>query len=231
MVDDNSTNRHFLVEVLRRWKMIPTEADGGQRALDLLEQSKRARNPYAVILLDSQMPDVNGFAVAEFVKRDPELAGAVILMLTSGGQPGDAARCRQLGIAAYLMKPVKQSEILEAILLAFGAPSGLSSLPLVTRHSLREERRRLRILLAEDNPVNQALVMRLLEKRGHTVEVAANGREALQALERASLTRFDLILMDMLMPEMDGEECVARIRAKENGSASRVPIIAMTAPP
>ena len=186
VVDDNSTNRHILVEVLRRWKMIPTEADGGQRALDLLEQSKRARNPYAVILLDSQMPDVDGFAVAEFVKRDPELAGAVILMLTSGGQPGDAARCRQLGIAAYLMKPVKQSELLEAILLAFGAPSGPSSQPLVTRHSLREERRKLRILLAEDNPVNQALVMRLLEKRGHTVEVAANGRKALEALERAS---------------------------------------------
>jgi len=230
VVDDNATNRHFLVEVLRRWKMIPTEAEGGQHALDLLEQSKQARNPFAVILLDSQMPDVNGFTVAESVKRDPELAGAVILMLTSGGQQGDAARCRQLGIAGYLMKPVKQSEILEAVLLAFGAPSGVSALPLVSRHSLREERRRMRILLAEDNPVNQALVMRLLEKRGHTVEVAANGREALQALERASLTRFDLILMDMLMPEMSGEDCVARIRAKENGSSSRVPIIAMTTP-
>ena len=155
VVDDNSTNRHILVEVLRRWKMIPTEADGGQRALDLLEQSKRARNPYAVILLDSQMPDVDGFAVAEFVKHDPELAGAVILMLTSGGRPGDAARCRQLGIAAYLLKPVKQSELLEAILLAFGTPSEPSLQSLVTRHSLREERRKLRILLAEDNPVNQ----------------------------------------------------------------------------
>jgi CheY-like chemotaxis protein len=209
--------------------MIPTQAEGGQSALDLLEQSKRARNPYALILLDSQMPDVDGFAVAEFVKHDPELAGAVILMLTSGGQPGDAFLCRQLGIAAYLMKPVKQSELLEAILLAFGAPCGLSSLPLVTRHSLREERRRLHILLAEDNPVNQALVMRLLEKRGHMVEVVANGREALEALESPSTARFDLILMDMLMPEMNGEECVARIRARENGSASRIPIIALTA--
>ena len=229
VVDDNSTNRHILVEVLRRWKMIPTEADGGQRALDLLEQSKRTRNPYAVILLDSQLPDLDGFTVAEFVKRDQELAGAVILMLTSGGRPGDAARCRQLGIAAYLMKPVKQSEILEAMLLALGAPSGAPSQPLVTRHSLREEGRKLRILLAEDNPVNQALVMRLLEKRGHTVEVVGNGKKALEALERASTTRFDLILMDMMMPEMDGEECLARIRAKENGSASRIPIIALTA--
>jgi CheY-like chemotaxis protein len=225
VVDDNSTNRHILVEVLRRWKMIPTEADGGQRAQVLLDQSKRARNPYAVILLDSQMPGMDGFTVAEFVKRDPELAGGVILMLTSGGQAGDAARCRELGIAAYLMKPVKQSELLDAILLALGAPSQ----PLITRHSLREGGRKLSILLAEDNPVNQALVMRLLEKRGHTVEVVANGKKALETLEKASTTRFDLILMDMLMPEMDGEECVARIRAREDGPASRIPIIALTA--
>jgi PAS domain S-box-containing protein len=228
VVDDNSTNRQILVEVLKRWMMVPTEAEGGQRALTLLEESKQARNPFAVILLDSHMPDMDGFAVAEFIKRDPDLAGAAILMLTSGGQKGDAARCRQLGIAAYLMKPVKQSEILEAILLAIGAPSGPSSLPLVTRHYLREEHGRLHILLAEDNPVNQALVMRLLEKRGHNVEVVANGTEALRVLENTSAPRFDLILMDMLMPEMDGEECVAQIRAKEAGTASRIPIIALT---
>jgi CheY-like chemotaxis protein len=228
VVDDNSTNRHILVEVLKRWKMVPAEANGGQRALEMLEESKQARNPYAVILLDSQMPDVDGFSVAEVIKRDPELAGATILMLTSGGQQGDAARCRKLGIAAYLMKPVKQSEILEAILLAIGAPSGPSSLPLVTRHSLREERRRLKVLLAEDNPVSQALVMRVLQKRGHRVEVAANGGEALKAWENATAPHYDLILMDMLMPENDAEECVAKIRANENGSASRVPIIAFT---
>jgi two-component system sensor histidine kinase/response regulator len=229
VVDDNSTNRHILVEVLKRWKMIPSEADGGQRAMGLLEQSKRAANPYAVILLDSQMADMDGFTVAESIKRDPELAGAVILLLTSGGRPGDAARCRQLGISAYLMKPVKQSELLEAVLLALGAPSGPPSQPLVTRHFLREERRKLHVLLAQDNDVNQALVMRVLEKRGHTVEVAENGKKALEALQGLPTTRFDLVLMDMLMPEMDGEECVARIRAKEIGSASRIPIIALTA--
>jgi PAS domain S-box-containing protein len=227
VVDDNLTNRHILVEVLKRWKMIPTEANGGQRAIEILEESKRARNPYAVILLDSQMPDVDGFAVAEFIKRDPELAGSVILMLTSGGQHGDAARCRQLGIAGYLMKPVKQSEIREAILLAIGAPSGASSLPLVTRHSLREERKRLRILLAEDNPVNQALMTRLLEKRGHMVEVVATGSQALRALGNGATGGFDFILLDVLMPEMKGEECIALIRAKEKGSSSRVPIIAL----
>jgi PAS domain S-box-containing protein len=229
VVDDNATNRHILVEVLRRWKMIPTEADGGPPALDLLEQSKRARNPYAVILLDSQMPDVDGFAVAEFVKHDPELAGAAIVMLTSGGRPGDARRCRQLGIAAYLMKPVKQFELLQAILLALGGPSGPSPAPLVTRHSLREVRKKVHVLLAEDNLVNQGLVMRLLEKRGHTVEVVVNGRKTIEALEKASTPRFDLILMDMQMPELEGEECVVRIRAKEQGSASRIPIIALTA--
>ncbi len=228
VVDDNSTNRHILVEVLKRWKMIPTEADGGQRAIDLLQQSKATGIPYALILLDSQMQDVDGFAVAESVKGDPELAGAVILMLTSGGRPGDAARCRKLGIAAYLMKPVKQSELLEAILLALGTPPGPFTHPLVTRHSLREDRKGLRILLAEDNPVNQALVTRLLEKRGHAVEIAVNGKMAIEALERASPNHFDLILIDMLMPQMDGEECVARIRAKENGNASRIPIIALT---
>jgi CheY-like chemotaxis protein len=115
------------------------------------------------------------------------------------------------------------------ILLALGTASGPPAQPLVTRHSLREARRKLRILLAEDNPVNQALVMRLLEKRGHTVEVAANGKKVLEALERNSAPRFDLILMDMQMPEMDGAECVARIRAKENGTASRILIIALTA--
>ena len=209
--------------------MIPTEADGGQHALDLLEQSKQARNPYAVILLDCQMPDVDGFAVAEFVKHDPELAGTAVLMLTSGGRPGDAICCRQLDIAAYLMKPVKQSELLEAILLALGAPSGQFSQPLVTRHSLREGRRKLRVLLVEDNPVNQGSVTRPLEKQGHSVEAVTNGKRALEALEKASTARFDLVLIDMLMPEAGGEECVARIRAKEQGSAYRIPIIALTA--
>ena len=229
VVDDNQTNRHILMEVLKRWKMLPAEAEGGESALALLKQSKEDAHPFPVILLDAQMQDMDGFAVAEQIKRDPELARAVILMLTSGGRPGDAARCRQLGIAAYLTKPVKQAELLEAMLLALGMAPGPPAQPLVTRHSLREGRRSLRILLAEDNPVNQALVMRLLEKRGHTVEVVANGKKALEALEGNPVPRFDLILMDMQMPEMDGAECVARIRAKENGAASRIPIVALSA--
>ena len=229
VVDDNKTNRHILVEMLKHWKMLPSEAEGGQRALELLEQSIRAANPFALILLDGQMSDLDGFAVAERIRQDRDLAGTVILLLTSGGRPGDAARCRRLGIAAYLTKPVKQSELLDAILLALGTTSGPSAQPLVTRHSLRETQRKLHILLAEDNPVNQALVTHLLEKRGHTVEVVGDGRKVLRALEGTPTPHFDLILMDMQMPEMDGVECVTRIRAKEMGTASRIPIIALTA--
>lgn len=229
VVDDNQTNRHILVEVLRRWKMLPTEAEGGQRALELLEQSKKTGNPFGLVLLDAHMPDMDGFTIAERIKCDPDLGGAVVLMLTSGGEPGDAARCRQLGIAAYLMKPVKQSELLEAILLTLGTPPVPDGQSLVTRHSLRETRRRLHILLAEDNPVNQALVVRVLAKRGHTVQVAMNGKLALEALANVPAPGFDLILMDMQMPEMDGEECVTHIRTSENGSGNRIPIIALTA--
>ena len=229
VVDDNKTNRHMLVEMLKHWKMLPTEAEGGQRALELLEQSKRAADPFALILLDGQMADLDGFAVAERIRQDRNLAGTVILLLTSGGQPGDAARCRRLGIAAYLTKPVEQSELLDAILLALGTTSGPSPQPLVTRHSLRETRRKLHILLAEDNPVNQRLVAHLLEKRGHTVEIVGDGREVLRALEGTPAPHFDLILMDVQMPQMDGVECVTRIRAQEMGTASRIPIIALTA--
>jgi PAS domain S-box-containing protein len=230
VVDDNLTNRHILVEVLKRWKMLPTEADGGQRALELLEQSKRARNPYAVILLDSQMQDMDGFAVAEFVKRDPELAEVVILMLTSGGQLGDAARCRQLGIAAYLTKPVKQSELLEAILMAFGMPTGSSSQPLVTRHSLREEHRKLRILLAEDDPVNQALVLRRFETIEGLPQVPAEpapshhpDNHAESVLDRRQvLARFegDKPLLGNLISAFF-KECPALIAAARDAAAQR----------
>ncbi len=229
VVDDNSTNRHILIEVLKRWNMAPRASESGYSALEALKQSKQAGNPYAVIILDSQLPDFSGFDVAERIRRDPEFARTAILMLTSAGQAGDAAKCRQFGIAAYLLKPVKQSELLEAMLLALGVPVDRSVPSLVTRHTLRENHRRLHILVAEDNPVNQALITKLLEKRGHSVTVVANGKKALEALETAFGPTFDLILMDMLMPEMDGEECAARIRAKENGSTPRIPIIALTA--
>src|SRR5207302_177080 len=160
-------------------------------------------------------------------KQRPELAGVTIMLLTSGGHPGEAVRCRELGIAAYLTKPLNQSTLLDAILTALGASSRDEARPsLVTRHSLREGRQRLHILLAEDNAVNQVLAVRLLTKRGHTVVVASNGREALATLEKES---FDLVLMDVQMPELSGFEVTAAIREKEKVTGKHIPIIATTA--
>jgi CheY-like chemotaxis protein len=188
-----------------------------------------AGKSYPLVLIDAQMPDMDGFALAQQIKESPGLAGATIMMLTSAGQRGDAARCRELGIAVYLIKPIRQSELLEAILLALGRPSQQGERPTVlTRHSLREARRKLRVLVAEDNAVNQQLAVRLLEKQGHTVAVAGNGREALEALEKAA-SGFDVVLMDVQMPEMDGFEATAAIRQKEKEMGRHIPIIAMTA--
>jgi two-component system sensor histidine kinase/response regulator len=151
-------------------------------------------------------------------------------MLISAGQPGDAARCRELGVAAYLTKPIKRSELRVAILLALGGESAERGRPaLVTRHSLREARQTGRILLVEDNSVNQLVARRLLEKRGHTVVVANNGREALAILDEAAFLGFGCVLMDVQMPEMGGFECTALIREREQMTGFRLPIIAMTA--
>jgi CheY-like chemotaxis protein/HPt (histidine-containing phosphotransfer) domain-containing protein len=152
------------------------------------------------------------------------------MMLTSAGQPGDGARCRELGISAYLTKPIRQSDLLDAIITVIGkSPGKAEPVPLVTRHSLRETQRNFHILLAEDNAVNQTLAVRLLEKHGHTVVVTGNGREALAAFEKSFPGEFDAILMDVQMPEMDGFEATAAIREREKTTAAHVPILAMTA--
>ena len=161
---------------------------------------------------------------------DPEallLYYLAVFMLTSAGQPGDAVRCRESGIAAYLSKPIRQAELREAICQVLSPESRQNKLGPVTRHSLREGKAAaLRILLAEDNVVNQTLAKRLLEKRGHTVVVAGSGREALAALDEQN---FDLVLMDVHMPDMDGLEATSAIREKEKATRTHLPIIAMTA--
>lgn len=230
VVDDNATNRRILKEILTNWGMVPTLAEGGSPALDALEQAQRAGNPFPLVLTDAHMPNMDGFGLAERIRQSPDLAGATIMMLTSGGQRGDAARCRELGMAAYLTKPISQSELMDSIMTALGSRTlDLGKSPLITRHSIRESRRHLRILLAEDNIVNQQLAVRLLERRGHTVEVAGNGREALDLLERTSFSGFELVLMDVQMPEMDGFEATAAIRQKEKATGAHLPIVAMTA--
>jgi signal transduction histidine kinase/DNA-binding response OmpR family regulator len=227
VVDDNPTNRRILGEMLERWGMKPVLAANAEEALATLHAAQRSATSFALLLTDGNMPGIDGFTLVERLRQEANLRQPTIMMLTSAGRRGEAARCRELGIAAYLIKPVSQSELLDAILrvLATKVPP-TDERGLVTRHSLREGRRSLRILLAEDNAVNQRLAARLLEKRGHTVAVTANGREAVEAFSRQ---KFDLVMMDVQMPEMDGFEATAAIRTRENGTGVHIPIIAMTA--
>jgi two-component system sensor histidine kinase/response regulator len=226
IVDDNFTNRRVLQGMLNRWGMRPTAVEGGRTALQALEIAKSTGRAFPLILLDGQMPEMDGFTLAECIQKDPELVGAAIMMLTSAGHAGDATRCRELGIAAYLVKPVRQGELLNSIRQVLQKTSKLETVPLVTRHTLRETQNRARILLAEDNAVNQTLAVRLLEKRGYAVFVAGDGQTAVAALEKDP---FDLVLMDIQMPGMDGFEATAQIREKEKRSGGHIPIIAMTA--
>ena len=225
VVDDNATNRQILAELLTRWKMKPIVANGGVAALALIEQSAAAGTPFPLVLLDAHMPDVDGFAVAERIKANPALAKTAVLMLTSNGRPGDLERCRQLGIAAHLLKPVAQGELLDVVVRALHFSLERAGVgEVITEETVPEKR--LRILLAEDNLVNQRLAVGLLQQHGHTVVIAANGKKALAALEREP---FDLMFMDVQMPEMGGFEATARIRDRERKTGRHLPIIAMTA--
>lgn len=227
IVDDNARSRRLLEEMLTHWHMKPHALESGQAALEDMQAAAAVGQPYALGVLDARMPEMDGFTLAERIKSSKQLADTVLIMLTSGGRTGDGARCRDLGIAAYLVKPIKQADLWEAIMLTLGSKEreGTKS-ELVTQHSLRENRRSLHILVAEDSPVNLKLVVRMLEKRGHTVTSSTNGREAVAALAGEP---FDLVLMDVEMPEMDGFEATATIREKEKAGGGHIPVIAMTA--
>jgi two-component system, sensor histidine kinase and response regulator len=217
VVDDNHTNRRILEGMLKRWEM-----------REQLSGARKAREPFGLMLTDMHMPRMDGFTLIERIRQRPELATATIMMLTSAGHRGDAARCLEPGVAAYLLKPIRQSELREAIARVLGARTEQGAIPLITRFSLQDAREPsslLMVLLAEDNLVNQRLAVRLLEKRGHRVVVASNGREALEALEKES---FDLVFMDVEMPQMDGLEATAAIREKQARTGLHQPIIALT---
>ena len=201
----------------------------GEEALARIVSAGTSGDPFELILTDMHMPAMDGFDLVEQIQQKAGVSAATIMMLTSGGRQGDVARCGELGIAAYLLKPVRKSELHEAIARVLVLRSEAGSTSLITHYSLQggqQTSRSLDILLAEDNPVNQKLAARLLEKRGHRVIVTSNGREALSALSKRS---YDLVLMDVQMPEMDGLETTMALRAREKDTESHLPVVAMTA--
>jgi CheY-like chemotaxis protein len=229
VVDDNATNRRVLAGLVQRWGGRPVCAADGPKGLTELTAAADRGEPFSLVLLDATMPGMDGFAVAERICRDPQLGTAAVLMLTSADRPGDAARCRALGVAAFLVKPVHPAELNRRIASALGDP-GHSAIGRATQPAPAARPTapgtRLTVLLAEDNAVNQRLAVRLLEKLGHTVTVVGDGRRAVEAhADRV----YDLVLMDVQMPEMDGFEATAGIRRREAEGARRTPIVAMTA--
>ncbi|OLD58400.1 MAG: hypothetical protein AUF60_09930 [Gemmatimonadetes bacterium 13_1_20CM_69_28] len=225
VVDDNETNRRILRDMLGAEGVAVHEAARADAGMAALRRAAAAGTPFDLAILDAQMPDQDGFELAALVRADRKLATSKLLILTSAGQRGDGERCREMGIQAYLTKPIARADLIEAVrtVLAEAPPAGAAP-ALITRHSIAESRHTLRVLLAEDNVVNQQVATAMLVKRGHQVDVVGNGREAVDAVGARD---YDLVLMDIQMPEMDGFAATAAIRALPRGRT--IPIIALTA--
>jgi two-component system, sensor histidine kinase and response regulator len=224
VVDDNATNRRIIREMLGSENTIVDEVSGANDALEALRQARAQEKPYGLVIVDAHMPVRDGFELASVIRSDPTVLNPRLLMLTSAGQPGDGERCRRLGIEGYLMKPPSRCDLLTSAAALLGTSGQTPPGDLVTRHSIAEGRRELKILLAEDNPVNQEVARAMLRKRGHQVDVVANGYDAVDAVRG---TRYDLVLMDIQMPQLDGFAATAAIRELPGGAG--LPIFALTA--
>jgi CheY-like chemotaxis protein len=238
VVDDNAANRKILAEMLRGCEMAPTVIGDGFSALAAMEKACDEQQSFPFVLLDAHMPHMDGFTLAEQIKSNPRLAGVTLMMLSSAALPSDVERCQSLGIVIYLTKPIKKSELFEGLCRAacLGSSKDSNAAPTLEGSAVLENRavpsavgltmRKLRILLAEDNVVNQRVVTGILEKRGHEVVVVSDGREAIRAVQ---CKPFDVILMDVQMPVMDGLEATTAIREFEQPLGRKTPIVALTA--
>jgi two-component system sensor histidine kinase/response regulator len=232
VVDDNAVNRQILEEWLREWKMEPTSVGDGVAAIDALWHGVSIGKPYALALLDSRMPDTDGLSLAGKIRERNEIATTRLILLTSGDRPGDLERSRELRVDAHLLKPVPQDELLDAIHQTMNRTQGTTpdyvrDTPAILPDPMpRYERPRLRVLVAEDNQVNAQLIVQLMNRRGYAVEVANNGREALYLAEGGT---FDVVLLDLNMPELDGFRVVESIRQREKATGDHLPIVALTA--
>ncbi|MHC1740265.1 MAG: response regulator [Anaerolineaceae bacterium] len=228
VVDDNQTNRSIIGKIVSGFGCEVTQVSSGSQALTILRNSFSKGKPFKLVLLDMQMPDMDGEQVLKEIKTDSDLRNTAIVILTSMGHRGDAVRLESLGCSAYLLKPVRQKELFNTILTVMGQQqtSKMQTAPIITRHVLAEaDQSQNPILLAEDNEINQKLALRLLQKVGYTVDVVDNGRQAVEAVQKK---RYSLVLMDVQMPELDGYDATIQIRALP-GPVSKVPIVAMTA--
>jgi len=231
IVDDNATNRLILQEVLKNWGARPTAVDCGSAALEELQGAVDRRQPFPIVLVDGMMPGMDGFDLSGMIRARPAIADVRILLLTSAGQPEDTTRCQTLGISACLTKPVRQSELFDALMKGMALWNrSVKAIP--ARHTASERHgplpalEPLHILLAEDHPVNQKVAVRMLQHQGHSVAVASDGRQAIVKLDAG---HFDVVLMDLQMPEMDGFEALRAIRDRELVTGRHIPVIALTA--